>query len=216
MLIRHFCYYLTDWNDITPRQDDYSTNKIVKCLKVDTINGYSNIPFGGVNFRLQDSTKQEFLTRLWTVTGQFLNTQLAKPTAIVPIPNRGGIVGAEPNYRTLQFAKAIAAASSGKVVAVDALRWMKAVEATHKQPGFRSPDPHYANLAVIGCPPLPIILFDDMITSGSSFIASCWRLAEVGNPPQEGLVVARRTATQEPNMFANEQKELEIPGRPLF
>jgi orotate phosphoribosyltransferase len=216
MLVTHLCYYLTDWNGITPRSEDYNTNKVVKSLKGETIKGYSNIVIGGVSFRLTDSNKDEFLRRLWVRVGQVLNEHLATQTAIVPIPNSDGIVGAAATYRTLVFANAIAAASSKKVVAVDALRWKAVAASVHKQGGFRAPEPRYENLEVIQCPKLPIILFDDVITSGSSFIAAYWRLDEAGNAPKEGFVIARRTALQEPKMFIDEQKELEIPSRPLF
>ena len=130
MLVRHLCYYLTDWSDITPRQQDYDTNKIVKCLKGDPIKGYSNITIGGVSFQLNNDNKFEFLNRLWRGVGTFLNDNLTTPTAIVPIPNSTAVAGASPTYRTLEFATAIAGASSGKVTVVDALRWKQGVEVT--------------------------------------------------------------------------------------
>ena len=39
MLVRHLCYYLTEWGGIKPRQEDYNTNKVVKCLKDEAIKG---------------------------------------------------------------------------------------------------------------------------------------------------------------------------------
>jgi hypothetical protein len=50
VLVRHLCYYLTEWGGINPRQEDYNTNKVVKCLKNETIKGYSDITIGGVTF----------------------------------------------------------------------------------------------------------------------------------------------------------------------
>jgi hypothetical protein len=89
----------------------------VKCLKNEAIKGYFNITIGGVTFRLTDENKSEFLKQLWIGVGEFLNGQLTEQTAIVPIPNSSGIVEAPPTYRTLVFANAIAAASSGKLIA---------------------------------------------------------------------------------------------------
>ena len=211
MLVRHFC-----WSGITPRQEDWDSNKIVKCIKGESIKGYVDVTIGGTTLRVDDNNKEELLRRLWIAFGEVLNANLAVQSAIVPVPNRVGIVGASANYRTLQYAKAISAASSNKVIAVDALRWKKDAEAAHKQKGFRTPERRYENLAVVDCPKLPIILFDDMITSGSSFVAACWRLDQAGNAPKEGFVVARRTAIQEPKMFVSEQRELEIPRPPTF
>jgi hypothetical protein len=75
-----------------------------------------------------------------------MNNALKTKTALVPIPNSYAIVGAPANYRTFGYAQAIAAASSGKVVAVYALRWKKEVEAAHKQKGLRTPERRYENL----------------------------------------------------------------------
>jgi hypothetical protein len=216
MRVQHVCYYLTEWSGITPRQQDWNSNKIVKCLKDEPIKGYATLKVGGTDLRLDNNNKQQFLRRLWAAIGRSTDSALKTKTALVPIPNSYAIVGAPANYRTLGYAQAIAAASSGKVVAVDALRWKKELEAAHKQKGFRTPEPRYENLTVIECPELPIILFDDVITSGSSFVAAYWRLDEAGNAPTEGFVVARATAVQEENMFDNGQRELDIPPRPMF
>jgi hypothetical protein len=212
MLVQHLCYYLTDWNGVTPRQEDWDTNKVVKCLKDEPIKGYAQITIGGAAFRLENSNRQEFLRRLWSVMGSGFETN----AAIVPIPNSAGVVGAPPTYRTLLYAQEIAANSGGKLVAVDALRWRAAAGAVHKQAGFRSPGPRFDNLTVIQRPDRPVILFDDVITSGSSFIAAVWRLSEVESTPIEGVVVARRTPTQQPKMFESKQEELEIPPKPPF
>jgi hypothetical protein len=216
MLVQHLCYYLTDWNGITPRQEDWDTNKVVKCLKGEVIKGYAQISIGGLTFRLEDTSKEEFLLRLWSEIGKGFAESLKETTAIVPIPNSSGIIGATANYRTLLFAQHIAASSSGKLVAIDSLRWKSAAPAVHKQGGHRAPEPRYDNLQVIERPNHPVVLFDDVVTSGSSFIAAVWRLSEVGNAPTTGLVVARRTPTQEPNMFEVKEQELASPQRPLF
>ncbi len=216
MLVQHLCYYLTDWNGITARREDWDTNKVVKCLKGDPIKGYSDISIGGLTFRLEDRSKEEFLLRLWDELGKGYAADLKETTAIVPIPNSTGIIGAPANYRTLLYAQAMAAASCGKLVAVDSLRWKKAVPAAHRQGGHRTPEPRYDNLQVIQKPNYPVILFDDVVTSGSSFVAAVWRLSEVGSEPKEGLVVARRTPIQQPNMFEVKQEELPIPQKPLF
>jgi hypothetical protein len=216
MLVRHFCYYLTDWSGITPRKMDWDSNKVVKAVKNETINGYADIAVAGERIRLNDSNKQQFLNKLWAALGKSLGGALSAKTALVPVPNSKAIVGAPATYRTLKYAQAIAAASSGKVVAVDALRWIAEADAAHTQAGFRTPEPRYDNLSVIQTPELPVILFDDVITSGSSFIAACWRLEEVGTKPTEGHVVARRTAMQEERMFGVVERELEIPPRPML
>jgi hypothetical protein len=216
MLVRHFCYYLTDWGGITPRQEDWDSNKLVKCLKDEAIKGYINLNVGGENMRVDNNSKQEFLHRLWAAVGQSMGDAFPEQTAIVPIPNSAAIVGSPADYRTLRYAQAIAAASSGKVIAVDALRWKVCAEAAHRQKGFRTPERRYDNLVATACPAIPIILFDDVITSGSSFVAANWRLDEAGNAPKEGFVAARSTSIQEPKMFVSESRDLIIPQRPFF
>ncbi len=93
MRIRHFCYYLTNWSGITPRQEDWDSNKIVKCLKEKAIKGYIDLTVGGTNLHVDNNNRQEFLHRLWTAVGQSMAGALTEQTAIVPIPNSTGIVG---------------------------------------------------------------------------------------------------------------------------
>ncbi|PYF03860.1 hypothetical protein BJ122_105117 [Rhodopseudomonas faecalis] len=216
MLVQHYCYYLTDWAGISPRQQDFDTNKVVKCLKGQPINGYAQIGIAGLSIRLEQSSKEEFLARLWTFIGKDVAKTLRETTTIVPIPNSSAVVGASPNYRTLSFASSMASASSGKLVAEDCLRWRSAAPAVHTTAGHRSPEPRYDNLVVVQKPTRPVILFDDVVTSGSSFIAAVWRLSEIGAALNKGLVVARSTCNQEPNMFKAEGRDLAIPQPPLF
>jgi hypothetical protein len=217
MRVHHFCYYLTAWEGIKPRQEDYDTNKVVKCVKGDEpIKGFIRLSIDGVIMRVNEQNKAAFLDSLWAAMGRSLGERLQAQTAIVPIPSSAGTVGAAATYRTLRYAEAIAAASGGKVAAVDALRWKTEAEAAHKQKGFRTPEKRYDNLIVIANTALPILLFDDVITSGSSFIAAYWHLGEAGNAPREGIAVARATGIQEPKMFVSEVRDLEIPERLAF
>jgi hypothetical protein len=215
MLVQHLCYYLTDWNGITARQEDWTSNKIVKCLKGEPIKGFANVSISGVPIRLEERSRQEFLAHLWSALGRVFASANSS-TAIIPIPNSAGVVGSTANYKTLVYAQEIAAASGGKLVAVDALRWKTSTGAVHKQAGARSAERRFDNLEVIQKPDGSAILFDDFITSGSSFIAAVWRLSEVGCVPGSGLAVARRTPIQQPQMFGFQQQELEIPQKPLF
>src|SRR5262245_32166789 len=119
MLVRHQCFYLTNWNGITPRQEDWSTSKIVKCLKGEPVKGYFKISIAGAPDTYNESNKALFLERVWYAMGAELS-KLPAPHALVPIPNATATVDAPDDYRTLNFVRAIAAASGGKVEALDA------------------------------------------------------------------------------------------------
>lgn len=216
MNVKHICFYLTDWNGISPRQEDYTAAKIVHCLKGREVKGYFDVILRGVRHHVDDKNKHEFLTALWAAIGDLYARALSSTHALVPIPNSGAIVGSASVYRTLSFAQQIAQASSGKLIATDALRWKRAEGEVHKAAGLRTPDPRYENLAVIAKTSQPIILFDDVITSGSSFVAACWCLADLSMAPVAGLVVARRTIVQEPTMFSIEDRDLPIPPKPFY
>lgn len=215
MLVEHFCYCLTDCSGITPRQQDYDADTIVKCLKGTATKGFASIKIRGMSFDLNVDDRQQFLTHLWKSIGQSLRSVVNSQAAIVPVPDSAGTVTAPASYRTLRYAQAIAASSSGKLIAVDGLRWKPGVEPAYGQKR-RAPKARYDKLVVVECPKIPIILFDDTITSGSSFVAAYWRLDEQGNAPQRGYAVARRIDIAEPDMFKNEERELEIPPRPRY
>lgn len=216
MLVDRLCYYLIHQPGMTWRDDDYRANKVVKSVKNEQFNGSFHVKISGVQRTFNYSSRANFLKILWPHMAKSILPKINGSANIVPVPNSGAIVGSQEEYKTLTYAKAIAAASNGKLTAVDALRWKKAQDPQHKGKGRRDPALRFGNLQLIKKPSAPVILFDDFLTSGASLIASYWRLDEAGVAPSRAFVIGRQTNTQEPKMLTWGSEELPIPPRPML
>ena len=64
------------------------------------------------------------------------------------------------------------------------------------QGGTRDPHQHFANLEVVEWPTRPFVIYDDVITTGSQMIASCWRLSSAGLDPTLGVAIGRAVKEQ--------------------
>jgi hypothetical protein len=218
MEVDHQVYYLIyDPNGEKWRNQDHRANKIIKCVKNETFNGYFTVNVDGKPKDFRFAQRSEFLEKLWPVIAKEILAKLdGNAATLVPIPNSGATISSQEEYKTLQYAKAIAGHSGGRLVATDALRWKEAKDQQHKQGGRRTAEARYANMAMIGVPDTPIILFDDFLTSGSSLIAAHWLLDEQGIAPKRAVVIGRRTDTQHEDMTEWGTEELEIPHRGFF
>jgi hypothetical protein len=208
--VNYLCYYLADWIGIVPRPQDRASANVVRCLKDKPVEEQAALKVGNTTIHLDPLNTSEFLPRLWGALGDYLGNIFDSQAAIIPVPDSLGRQDALPIYRTYRYAQAIAAGSSGKLVAHDSLRWKQNVPDAPTRVANRHPETRYNNLVVTSLPKLPIVLFDDTLTSGSSLIAAHWRLAEAGNAPARALVIARRTNIPQADMFKGGEYELNI------
>jgi predicted amidophosphoribosyltransferase len=100
---------------------------------------------------------------------------------IVPVPNGTGIVGSHNVFRTLEIANHIAASCGQNFYSRGYLRWRTAPGQAHKNQRSRDIHQHKENL---NCSAQGaghrVILFDDVVTTGSQLEASRQILTEAG------------------------------------
>jgi len=216
MLVDRLVYYLIHEEGMTWRDDDYRANKVVKCVKNESFKGIFHVKIGGQKHVFNYSTRAQFLAVLWPHMAKNILAKIGVNASIVPVPNSGATIQDRDDYKTLKYARAIAASSAGKLTAVDALRWETAQTPQHKGKGRRDPTVRFQNLRLITRPAVPVILFDDFLTSGASLIAAYWRLEEAGVAPIRAFVIGRQTHTQEPNMLGWGSEDLPIPEAPMI
>lgn len=216
MLVDHLVYYLIHQDGMNWRDQDYAANKIVKCVKNEPFKGtfHLNVANSVRSFSFQN--RADFLSLLWPHLAETIVGKLGGGAALVPIPNSDAIVDQPNEYKTLQYARAIAGHSKGQLVTVDAFRWREPQEPQHRVSGRRTPEQRFVNLCLREAPKGPIVLFDDFITSGSSLIAAHWRLADVHIAPTRAFVIGRRTEVQQEKMTGWVSEDLDIPWRPPF
>ena len=211
-------HYLTEVEGFTWRNQDYTANKIVHAAKGDPIKGYFEVVIvedeSRVRRRFDQKNSEEFIPILTGTVATRLGDVVDGNFAIVPIPNSDATVTRSDQFRTLDHATRIASAIGSRAIAVPALRWKKEKISARKG-GSRDPQVHYENLRVVQKLDLPVVIFDDVMTTGSQMIAACRRLQKAGAHLHCGVVVGRATKEQKERMISWSDEEVFVADRPI-
>jgi|SRR5581483_27556 len=210
-----FLYYLTEVDGISWRSQDYMTNKMVHAVKGDAIKGYFDVSVNAKGRRYRQENIDEFIAIMMNTVAGKLRTLINSEFSLVPIPNSEVTPGTKDEFRTLSHARRIAKIIGTRAQAVPALRW-KQPKASARRGGTRDPQVLFDNLTVVDDLKAPVILFDDVITTGAQMIASCRRLKSVGIQPAAGIVVGRATKHQWPSMIGWQEEEVDFAEHPLI
>lgn len=178
------CAYLTDvsnrWRDA-----DWAANKMVKALKGDVINGHFYVKIGGKNIRFDQKNVGEFVERIPRFLQRAIAREVEGTATIVPIPNSHVTAIDTPDFRTLDLANAIARESGGRFAVVPALVFSEPQPKSHEG-GSRDPKHFERVYRITGDVKGPIVLVDDVCTTGGHFIGAHWRL----DRPQSPVILA--------------------------
>ncbi len=185
--------YLTQ-EGMTRRQEDWDAYKIIQALKGETINGYFDLKIGGETKRFTQANVGTFLPVLFRAVAKKLTQEVKGQFDLVPIPNSSASVkSGGASFATLNHAKAIAAAlESPQGTPNAALLWKQPKTPAHRG-GSRDPQVHCANLKVVQKITRPVVIFDDVTTTGSQMIAAHRMLAGAGAKVLCGIVIGRAT-----------------------
>ncbi|POR42551.1 hypothetical protein [Methylobacterium sp. V23] len=201
------CQYLTaggDWRNI-----DHNARVIIKAVKGEDFNGYFDAKIGGKTTRLSSANKDVGLQIAGEVVASKLVELIQAPVTLVPIPNSAAWIGGDHNFRTLLLANTIAHHSAGKAIALPALLWLTAKEKQHQQGGYRHANHFTEKLAIVAAPETPVVLIDDVITSGSQMLAATYILRNAGIEVLFGMAVGKTTAVQTPNALQWVEEKIE-------
>ncbi|MGO4133226.1 hypothetical protein ACEQ6A_01545 [Rhizobium brockwellii] len=165
------CYirHCTD-TTITRGDHEWRALKAVKVIKGDQLNGTFNFQIGGITTTVSARNQQAFTHEICQTIGVRIRQKYGKDVMLVPIPNSEGLAVGGRDFRTFELARQIAKTAGCEVS--DILRWRSAVGKAHKNERARDPDAHKAALKVMRRTEKPIILFDDVVTSGSQLYGS--------------------------------------------
>jgi hypothetical protein len=205
-------YYLTEIG-LVWRDQDFVARNIVKIVKGEPFNGYVSLKIGGKNRRFNQHNGQTLLPALYGGIARKIASTIAGEITIVPIPNSEAVVGDGSDFRTFEHARGIAKATGSRATAIDLLRWRQAKNKAH-QGGGRNPRSHFEDLRVTGKATGQIVLFDDVMTTGSQMIGAYRRLAKDAAAPTCAFVIGRTTHDQVDNMIGWRPEELEITEQP--
>jgi hypothetical protein len=168
------------------RQSDHDASKMVKALKGDPINGYFTAVIGNIPVRFDKSNVGVFLKRIPLAIAKVIALELDGPATLVPIPNSHVTAACASDFPTFSLAKDVAAASQGKLTAVPALVFEEAQQKS-RTGGPRNAD-HFERVYQINDDVEgPIILIDDVCTSGGHLIGAYRKLQ---SPPKREVAFA--------------------------
>jgi hypothetical protein len=209
-------YYLTEVEGVTWRPDDYTTNKMIKAAKDENINGYFDVVLTDKTRRRFDNTnKNDFLSMLLAAMAQRVSKDYPGKYTLVPIPNSDATVANQGvSFRSLELASVFARHAGGNATVVPALRWRRERTASHRG-GSRDPQVHFENLAVMQNVSGPVLLFDDVITTGSQLIGAYRRLAAPNREITKAVVIGRATKEQRERTFGWTVSDLIVDEPPL-
>lgn len=188
------CAYLTDVS-VEWRGIDHTSSKMVKALKGDPINGYFEHKIAGKIRRFDQANIKDFLDRIPPALAKLIARHVSTNATIVPIPNSHVIDIQGPNFRTLELARSVAQTSDHQFQAVPALVFAEP-QVKSREGGPRDPY-HFENVyRIVTEVEGPIILLDDVCTSGAHMIGACWKLKSPKRNVVLGAAFGRTTSLQ--------------------
>lgn len=194
-LITHTCcQYLTtgtNWRD-----EDHHARVIVKAVKGEDFNGYFDAKVEGKPVRIDQRNKDAGLDLAARVLASRLVEIVQQNVTLVPVPNSNACVGVDAPFRTLRLAEKVAEYSASLAVAKPLMLWAKAKAKQHQTSGYRQASQFIPNLVLTAIPARPIVLIDDVITSGSQMLACTYILRKAGVTVLFGMAVGRTTQVQ--------------------
>jgi uracil phosphoribosyltransferase len=213
--VTHWCFHLTT-TETTWRGGDYDARAIVRGLKQEAFKGELRVQIKKKPHTYTSANIDEFLNIILRLIGKELTSDAPSPISIVPIPNSGMAVGEKGDFRIVKLAEIIAAGFGAGASVDPILRWNAVRQKSHKTKEFRHPAVYEPLLRVSGKPHHPVVLFDDVVTSGAQMTAAATVLRKKGFEVIRGLAIARAVSVQQPNPFLHKHTfDLEIDPVPF-
>jgi hypothetical protein len=204
------CYHLTEVEGITWRAVDFRVRALVKSMKQETFGGYTVVNVNGTPRRFDNTNAEELVGAVLRGFGLRLREQLQKPITLVPIPSSNMSINAKGPFRSVTLAQFVAVGYGAGATVVPAIRWDSAKNKAHLSKQYRHPGLFQPHMRLVEKPAGSIVLFDDVMTSGSQMIAAARLLAENCCPPERGFVAARATKVQHEKPIDWRAEDLEI------
>jgi hypothetical protein len=199
--------YYSQWahEHIAPRsQDQWYAFKFCRAVKSRRINGTLTFPWKNKS----EVINAETVGRARFIFGMFIKHAIKKSglehPVLVPVPSKDGLIGTA-TFRSLDMIRE-AITPHGAWPISPVLRFSEALQPAHAG-GPRGREALMPFLRVTSAPPAgPLILVDDIITSGGSLLASYDALATVGRPPVAAIICGHTVSDSLLSAFGDHQK----------
>ncbi|WP_187967890.1 hypothetical protein [Aquibium microcysteis] len=173
--------YKTD-PSVQKNEDEWTAIHAKKIIKGEPLSDRAHFSWkvrDGQTYRIDAATRSTFESDIFSRVAEHMVAAGLGGATIVPVPNGDGVVGELNEFRTLQLAQAIAARSP-HLSAFDALRWQEQMGKAHRNERRRNVETHIGMLRVNPKSPKDVVVFDDVLTSGSQLCAAKIKLEDAG------------------------------------
>lgn len=213
MKIPHWFY----WDYLTQYQGDkhqsyFDAYTIIQAIKGKEFNGFLRVRFEGgkVEDLYQKDAARITQIILDHVGLNFLPNIVSQNADFMPIPNSDMTATSGSDHKIIQASQRLLSSyhSVQRTYSLRlnaGLRWTSAKTPSHQSPGSRSMMRYEGKLTLTTADPRPIILFDDVYTSGSQAKAACKYLTDAGHTVLGVMTLAKTTNT--PRSVAYEWRE---------
>lgn len=199
------------------RNEDYHANKFIKALKGEPIRGHASLPIAGGDVPLDESNREEAFHWFGTWAAAQLKERYGRlQFVLIPVPSSKMLMGTSvlgPPFKMAQSLQTTLKMSWQLDAEVwDGLRWRNALPAAHGSRGRRDPRVYYEALSMDSSRPLtegPVVLIDDVVTSGAHMRAAAAKLRAGGLEPFQAICAGRAVNTKAPNVFDVPDEDLE-------
>jgi hypothetical protein len=195
----------SDW-----RPDDYFIRNLVKSLKGDPFNGYSNFRMGGKDYQIEakDSEPAYLLWSNWAAI-QLRDVLRLGQVTLVPVPSSVHVRFGQDTC-PVRMANSIAARAPRLASVGNFLRHKAKQAKSHSDGGTRDPEKIESALVCnVTDSSRPIVLIDDVMTTGGHLLACARALRKKGASVEHTLVAGRTVweAVEDPNKVPAEDIE---------
>ena len=202
------CRYLTEI-DCAWRPGDYTAMKIVKAVKGEPINGYFELRINGRLRTFDQDNIDQFKALLPSRLRKAILDRITGKATLIPIPHSHITRPDDPSFRMLQVAEEIARGSEGRLEVVPALVFRTKQVPSHRG-GPRSPFHFERAYRLTQRVAGPVVLLDDVVTTGGYLIGACWKLAEIGADVALACALGKSTKVQDSDPLGSEEYTLDL------
>jgi hypothetical protein len=200
-----FCTYCTAGG--YTEQDTYHAAKFGKAIKGDGVKGWAEIPvpIGGRRQRLEEANRGAVFGWFGEMAAAHIP---ARPLVLIPVPGSKAITIDEVRAgATFRLARAVAMRCARSVETL--LRWRHPMQSA-RSGGERRAEMLLPNLVIDGEPSAPVVLVDDVCTSGGHLQAAAAAICRAGGEVLFAVCAAQSESVEQPGgAFAVRERELD-------
>lgn len=210
MIVHYMAAYYSQWahENLAPRsQDQWYSYKFCRAVKDKHLNGSLVFPWKETSEVINESS----VGRARTIFGMFIDHALEllgfTNPVLVPVPSKDGLIGAATFRSHDMLQEALVGNTAWTVAPV--LRFNQQLQPAHAG-GPRGREALAPYLQVVHpIPPGPVVLIDDIVTTGGSLLASYDALAAVERTPVAAIVCGHTVSDSLLSAFGDHQKSID-------